>query len=239
MSDAVALADRNAPAVLTGSNGLLGALSDLFWRKPKLLLFLMLLPPVLWLGIVYLGSLFALLLQSFFSIDEYSGMIKREFTLKTYGELLQPSNLDIMIRTVVMATLVTIASAVVAFPIAYYAARYARGKWKALFYLAIMLPLWSSYLVKVYAWKLILSKEGILNWALAKLHLTGLLEAWLALPDRRRQLVVGVVHGHVHRFRLCLAAVHDSADPGVTRAHSREPDRGVGRSRSLGRAEFL
>jgi putative spermidine/putrescine transport system permease protein len=182
MSDTVALSNRSAPAVLTARNGVLGALSDLFWRKPKLLLFLMLLPPVLWLGIVYLGSLFALLLQSFFSIDEYSGMIKREFTLKTYGELLQPSNLDIMIRTVVMATLVTVASAVVAFPIAYYAARYARGKWKALFYLGIMLPLWSSYLVKVYAWKLILSKEGILNWALAKLHLTGLLEAWLALP---------------------------------------------------------
>ena len=182
MSDTVALSNRSAPAVLAARNGVLGALSDLFWRKPKLLLFLMLLPPVLWLGIVYLGSLFALLLQSFFSIDEYSGMIKREFTLKTYGELLQPSNLDIMIRTVVMATLVTVASAVVAFPIAYYAARYARGKWKALFYLGIMLPLWSSYLVKVYAWKLILSKEGILNWALAKLHLTGLLEAWLALP---------------------------------------------------------
>ena len=144
MSATVALTDRGAPAILTARNGPLGALSDLFWRKPKLLLFLMLLPPVLWLGIVYLGSLFALLLQSFFSIDEYSGMIKREFTLKTYGELLQPANLDIMIRTVVMATLVTIASAVVAFPIAHYAARYARGKWKALFYLGIMLPLWST-----------------------------------------------------------------------------------------------
>ena len=70
----------------------------------------------------------------------------------------------------------------IAFPIAYYAARYARGKWKALFYLGAMLPLWSSYLVKVYAWKLILAKEGILNWIFAELHLTPLLEAWLALP---------------------------------------------------------
>jgi putative spermidine/putrescine transport system permease protein len=71
---------------------------------------------------------------------------------------------------------------VVAFPIAYYAARYARGRWKAVFYLGIMLPLWSSYLVKIYAWKLILAKEGILSWIFAKLHLTWLLDSVLAIP---------------------------------------------------------
>ncbi|HWK68680.1 MAG TPA: ABC transporter permease [Rhizobiaceae bacterium] len=171
-----------APAILPAKRGLLGALSDTFWGRPGLLLLLMLTPPLLWLGIIYLGSLFALLLQSFFSIDEFSGLINREFTLKTYGELLLPSNLDIILRTVTMAALVTVASAVVAFPIAYYAARYARGKWKALFYLGVMLPLWSSYLVKIYAWKLILAKEGILTWFFAKLHLAWLLDAWLALP---------------------------------------------------------
>jgi len=169
-------------AILPDRGGLAGHLSDTLWRKPRLLLFLMLLPPVLWLGIVYLGSLFALLLQSFFSIDEFSGLINREFTLKTYAELLQPSNLDIIMRTITMAALVTLASAVVAFPIAYYAARYARGKWKALFYLGIMLPLWSSYLVKIYAWKLILAKEGILTWFFQKVHLQWLIEAWLSLP---------------------------------------------------------
>lgn len=173
---------KPAPALLPRARGLRGALSDLFWRRPKLLLLLMLLPPVLWLGIVYIGSLFALLLQSFFSIDEFSGLINREFTLKTYGDLLQAANLDIILRTVTMAALVTFASAIVAFPIAYYAARYARGRWKALFYLGIMLPLWSSYLVKIYAWKLILAKEGILTWLLAKLHLLWLLDAWLSLP---------------------------------------------------------
>jgi len=177
-----ALPPAASGAILPDRGGLLGALSDIFWRKPKFLLFLMLLPPVLWLGIVYLGSLFALLLQSFFSIDEFSGLINRQFTLKTYGELLLPANLDIIMRTVVMAALVTVASAVVAFPIAYYAARYARGKWKALFYLGIMLPLWSSYLVKVYAWKLILAKEGILTWFFEKVHLQWLIDAWLSLP---------------------------------------------------------
>ncbi len=169
-------------AILTNRRGWLGALSDHFWRRPGLLIFLMLLPAILWLGIVYLGSLLALLLQSFFSIDEFSGLIRHELTLKTYAELFRPQNLDIIVRTVSMAALVTVASAVVAFPIAYMAARYARGKWKALFYLGIMLPLWASYLVKIYAWKLILAKEGILNWAFEQLHLTWLLEAWLAIP---------------------------------------------------------
>ncbi|MEZ5871731.1 MAG: ABC transporter permease [Nitratireductor sp.] len=160
----------------------MGYLSDLFWRNPGLLLCMMLLPPVLWLGIIYIGSLVALLVQSFFSIDEFSGLVRHEFTLKTYGELLVPANLDIIFRTVLMAVIVTLAAAVIAFPIAYYAARYARGRWKAFFYLAVMLPLWSSYLVKVYAWKLILAKEGILNWVFAKMHMTWLLESWLALP---------------------------------------------------------
>jgi putative spermidine/putrescine transport system permease protein len=177
-----AVAATASSAILPNQRGLLGALSDRFWRQPKLFVFLLLLPALLWLGIVYIGSLFALLLQSFFSIDEFSGLINYEFTLKTYGELLKPQNLDVILRTVIMAGAVTIASALIAFPIAYMAARYARGKWKALFYLGIMLPLWASYLVKVYAWKLILAKEGILNWVFEQLHLTWLLDAWLSLP---------------------------------------------------------
>ncbi|MDK4705233.1 ABC transporter permease [Rhizobium sp. CNPSo 4062] len=169
-------------SILPRRGGVFGRLSDLFWRRPKLLLFLMLTPPLLWLGIIYIGSLIALLLQSFFSIDDFSGMVNYEFTLSTYAQLLNTANFDIIVRTVVMAALVTIASAFVAFPIAYYAARYAQGKWKALFYLGVMLPLWSSYLVKVYAWKLILAKEGILTWIFAKLHLGWLLDGVLALP---------------------------------------------------------
>jgi putative spermidine/putrescine transport system permease protein len=157
-------------------------LSDLLYRWPVLLLLALLLPPLLWLGVVYLGSLAALLAQSFFAIDEFSGLIKYQPTLKTYAELLQPANLDIIIRTVTMAALVTVTGAFIAFPIAYFAARYARGKIKALFYLAVMLPLWSSYLVRVYAWKLILSKEGVLTWGLDRIGLTPALDALLALP---------------------------------------------------------
>lgn len=166
----------------TRRKGWLTAFSDTLWRNPRLLIFLLLAPPALWLGIIYLGSLFALLAQSFFSIDEFSGVIVYEFTLKTYRELFTPANFDIIIRTVVMAASVTLASVIISFPIAYYAARYARGKWKAIFYLGVMLPLWSSYLVKVYSWKLILAKEGILNWLFEALHLTWLLDAYLAIP---------------------------------------------------------
>jgi putative spermidine/putrescine transport system permease protein len=178
---AIAMTGKDT-SILPGRGGFFGSLSDAFWRHPKLLLFLMLTPPLLWLGIIYIGSLIALLLQSFFSIDDFSGMISYEFTLSTYAQLLNPTNFDIIVRTVVMAALVTIASAFIAFPIAYYAARYAQGKWKALFYLGIMLPLWSSYLVKIYAWKLILAKEGILTWFFDKLYLSWLLDGILNLP---------------------------------------------------------
>ena len=169
-------------ATVTGSSGLLRRISDVLFGRPRLLLFLLLAPPLIWLGIVYLGSLLALLLHSFYSIDEFSGFIVYEFTLSTYAELLRLSNMDVILRSLTMAVAVTLGCAALAFPISYYAARYAKGKWKALFYLLVMLPLWSSYLVKVYAWKLILAKEGIVSWIAGQLHLTWALEALLAIP---------------------------------------------------------
>lgn len=164
------------------ARGTADRVTALFWRRPKLLLALLLTPPLLWLGVVYLGSLAALLWQSFYSIDEFSGVVKEEFTLKTYGELFRPANFDILVRTVTMAALVTLACAVLAFPIAYFAARYAKGPWKAAFYLGVMLPLWSSYLVKVYAWKLILAKEGILGWAAEQTHTSWIISGLLSIP---------------------------------------------------------
>lgn len=157
-------------------------LSDLIYKRPWALTAMLLAPPLAWIGIVYIGSLVALLLQSFYHLDDFSGVILHEFTLSTYGQLFEASNLQTIGRTVAMAAIVTIVSAIIAFPIAYYAARYARGKTKALFYLAVMMPLWSSYLVKVYAWKLILAKEGIITWAANGLGLGGALDALLATP---------------------------------------------------------
>jgi putative spermidine/putrescine transport system permease protein len=144
---------------------------------------LLLLPPLLWLGTVYLASLFALLLQSFYAIDEFTARIVPELTLRTYGALFtQPANLDIVLRTVFMAIAVTVAAAVVAFPLANYMARHAGPKMKAFFYVGVMLPMWTSYLVKVYAWRLILAKEGIASWFVGTAGLTPALDAALAVP---------------------------------------------------------
>ncbi|THD81163.1 ABC transporter permease [Aliigemmobacter aestuarii] len=169
-------------SAVLAERGLGDRLTGLFWRRPNLLLLLMIAPPLIWLGLVYLGSLAALLLQSFYYIDEFSGVVVPEFTLKTYVELFRAQNLDIIFRTLLMSASVTLGCALLAFPIAYYAARYARGPWKAAFYLGVMLPLWSSYLVKVYAWKLILAKEGIIGWAAGVTGTTPILDAVLGLP---------------------------------------------------------
>ena len=173
---------NEAFAIAPPRETVLRRVSDALIARRGLLLLLLLTPPLLWLGVIYLGALFALLAQSFFSIDEYSGTIVYEPTLKTFGELLHPANFDIIIRTLTISVIVTLLAAVVAFPIAYYAARYARGRIKALFYVAVMMPLWSSYLVKVYAWKLLLAKEGAVGWFLHSVGLSGLLDAWLAVP---------------------------------------------------------
>jgi len=157
--------------------------STFFWRRPHLYLLLLLVPPLLWFGTVYLGSLFALLAQSFYRIDDFTAQIVREPTLATYKQLVTaPAHLNIVLRTVTMALAVTIACAVIALPIATYMARYASGRVKALFYVGVMLPMWTSYLVKVYAWRMLLAKEGIIAWFANKLGLAGVLEALLAMP---------------------------------------------------------
>jgi len=132
--------------------------------------------------VVYLGSLLALLINSFFRLDDFSGKVVREFTVRNYLALLQPANLDIIRRTTLTALAVTILDALLAFPLAYYMARYASPRIRALLYLAVILPLWSSYLVRVYAWRLILAKEGILSWVVERVGLTWLLDGLLALP---------------------------------------------------------
>jgi putative spermidine/putrescine transport system permease protein len=144
---------------------------------------LLLVPPLLWLGTVYLGSLLALLIQSFYAIDEFTARIVPKLTLETYRQLvIHPANVDIILRTLGMAIAVTITAAVVAFPIANYMARYASPRMKAFFYVGVMLPMWTSYLVKVYAWRLVLAKQGILFWFVDKLGLAPALDAALATP---------------------------------------------------------
>lgn len=156
--------------------------STFLYLRPRLTLALLLLPPLVWLGVVYLGSLGTLVIQSFFSLDDFTGQVVRRATLRTWGLLFERSNLDIALRTIGMAVAVTAADALLAFPLALYMARYASRRVRAALVLAVLLPLWSSYLVRVSMWKLILAKEGILSWAVAQAGLAGALDALLALP---------------------------------------------------------
>lgn len=157
--------------------------STYLYQRPRLVLFLLLGPPMIYMFVVYLGSLFALLLNSFFHLEEYTGLVVREFTLRTYGELLTPSNLGIMGRTAGMAAAVTFADALIAFPLAYYIAKFASRRARTWLYIAVTLPLWSSYLVRVYAWKLILAKEGIISWFFELFHIQFILDGILSLPS--------------------------------------------------------
>jgi putative spermidine/putrescine transport system permease protein len=183
MSTATATPLPGGPVPSESGGGLVRWLSDLLYTRRGLLLLALLAPPLLWFGVVYLGALFALLANSFFTLDEFSGLVDRStLTLANFRELLNPTNVDVALRTVGMALAVTLACIALAFPLAYYMARHARGPQKALLYIAVMLPLWSSYLVRLYAWKLLLAKEGAISWTLAELHLSWLLDLLLATP---------------------------------------------------------
>jgi putative spermidine/putrescine transport system permease protein len=157
-------------------------LSGLFWRKPALGLFLLLLGPLMWFGIVYLGSLLTLLWQGFYTFDDFTMSVTPDFTLANLQALFNPANYDIILRTFTMAVAVTLASAILAFPMAWYMAKYTSGKWKAFFYIAVMLPMWASYIVKAYAWTLLLAKDGVAQWFLGHMGLEPVLGALLTLP---------------------------------------------------------
>ncbi|MBI4761462.1 MAG: ABC transporter permease [Chloroflexota bacterium] len=161
---------------------MLQRLSTFLYQRPRLVLALLLGPPMLYMTVVYLGSLFILLLNSFYYLEEFTGLIVREFTLRTYAQIFEPANRDIFARTASMAAAVTVADALIAFPLAYYIAKFASPRLKTWLIIAVTIPLWSSYLVRVYAWKLILAQEGILSWFIRLLHLDGALNWLLSLP---------------------------------------------------------
>jgi putative spermidine/putrescine transport system permease protein len=163
-------------------HGRLSRITALFWRKPSLGLFLLLLAPLMWFGIVYLGSLLTLLWQGFYTFDDFTMSVTPDLTFANIQALFNPANYDIIVRTLVMAIAVTLASAVLAFPMAWYMARYTSGKWKAFFYIAVMLPMWASYIVKAYAWTLLLAKDGVAQWFLSHMGLEPILTSILTLP---------------------------------------------------------
>jgi len=149
-------------------------LADLFHGRERLQVGALLAGPVGWLVIGYLGSLALLLVAAFWSVDPLSGLTVKEFTLENFEALWnEPVYRTIAWRTIRTALLVTVTDAVIAFPIAFYMAKLASRRGKALLVIAILLPLWSSYLVKVYAWRTLLATNGAINWALEPIGLHG------------------------------------------------------------------
>jgi putative spermidine/putrescine transport system permease protein len=148
-------------------------LSTFFYRHPRVGLAVLLAVPVGWLVVGYLGSLFVLLLASFWDTNPFTSEVVHNFTLDNFRRIIeQDVYREVAWRTVRMAALVTVADAVLAFPIAYYMARVASPRTRNLLVVAVLMPLWASYLVKAYAWRTILSDSGAVNWGLGPLGLT-------------------------------------------------------------------
>ena len=162
---------------------MLTRVSTYLYQRPRLILGLLLGPPLIYMVVIYLGSLFNLLVYSFYSLEPFSGLVIKEFTLGTYAQIFEPANRDIFIRTGGMAAAVTIADALIAFPLAYYIARFASPRLKTWLIIAVTIPLWSSYLVRVYAWKLILAQEGILMWFIRLIKLDGVVDWFLSFES--------------------------------------------------------
>ncbi len=143
-------------------------------RHRSLQLLLLLTPPVGWFGIVYLGSLAVLFVAAFWSLDPLTSAIRHDFTLRNFEQLVSDGVYrTVAFRTIGIAAAVTATDIVVALPIAYFIARHASGRLKAVLFMLVLLPLWSSYLVRVYAWRIILAQGGPLEWAFARLGIPG------------------------------------------------------------------
>jgi putative spermidine/putrescine transport system permease protein len=144
------------------------------WRHPRAQIGLLLAGPVGWLVIAYLGSLAVLFVAAFWHLDEFTGLVVKDYGLSNFRTLLEGHVYrEIVLRTVVIAAAVTITDALLAFPIAFTMAKLAKPRARGLLVVAVLMPLWASYLVKVYAWRVMLQEDGILNWLLGPLGLHG------------------------------------------------------------------
>jgi putative spermidine/putrescine transport system permease protein len=149
-------------------------LAGLFHGRPRLQVGALLAGPIGWLVLGYLGSLAVLLIAGFWSVDPLSGEVIRGFGLENFETLVdEPVYRDIVARTVLIAALVTLTDAVLAFPIAFYMAKLASRRGKAILVVLVLVPLWSSYLVKALSWRTMLSNDGVIDWALGPFGLSG------------------------------------------------------------------
>lgn len=155
--------------------------------RRRLQLGLQLASPLAWIGLAYIGALVILLLNAFWQSDPFSGLVIPEFTLDSFVKLATTEVYrTIALRTLAMAIAVTLTDILLGFPIAYYMARVASRRTRRVLLIAVLLPLWASYLVKIYAWRVILQGNGLLDWLLAPFGISGpglneVLNSWVVL----------------------------------------------------------
>ena len=147
-------------------------LGGALWRRPWLKGLSLLSPPVLAFTLVYVAALVALFISAFWTVNPFTSELIHHWTLDNFRTLWhEPAYRTVAIRTVSIAAAVTITDALIAFPFAYYMARVASRRTRGFLFVLVLLPLWASYLARVYAWRLILNSDGLLNWSLHKLGL--------------------------------------------------------------------
>jgi putative spermidine/putrescine transport system permease protein len=155
------------PAKAPERNGGWSRVSAVLWRRPWTRATLLLTPPLAWFLLVYIASLVVLLITAFWTINPFTTNIERTWSLSNLQQIFTtPAYLSIIGHTVAMAAAVTVTDAIVAFPFAYYMARIAAPRTRTVLFVAILLPLWASYLAKVYSWLLIFTHNGFLDWLL-------------------------------------------------------------------------
>jgi putative spermidine/putrescine transport system permease protein len=164
------------PARLTEGSptgGALRSLSRFSWRRPGLKTFGQISAPVAAFLFVYVAALLALLIQGFWTTDSFTGKVIHSWNLDNFRAIADAPYPTIILRTLVMATAVTLTCMVLAFPYAYFMVRVAGPRLRVILLVATLLPLWVSYLVRVYSWRLILNPDGALNWVFHGLGLGG------------------------------------------------------------------
>jgi putative spermidine/putrescine transport system permease protein len=194
-------------------------LAGLFHGRPRLQVGALLAGPLGWLAIGYLGSLLVLLITAFWSLGELSGEIERTFTFDNFKALVEePVYREIAGRTVLMAAAVTVADAILAFPIAFYMAKVASPRTKGLLVVAVLLPLWSGYLVKVYTWRTIMSGGGVLSWVGIGAPTDDLVRIWLVMTYLWLPYMIIPLYAGLERIpNSVLSASEDlGAGPGYT-----------------------
>jgi putative spermidine/putrescine transport system permease protein len=212
-----------ASAEVTGRRSAGHRLAGLFHGRPRLQVGALLAGPVGWLVVGYLGSLAVLLVTSFWTLGELSGEIERTFTLDNFRDVVENDVYrSVTGRTVLIAALVTITDALLAFPLAFYMAKIAGPRARGLLLVAVLMPLWSAYLVKVFAWRGILSQEGVLNWVLNPLGIEGpgygLVAVWLVMSYIWLPYMVIPIYAGLERIpdTLLSASEDMGAKPGYT-----------------------